>query len=425
MRERERERERDRPRDYLSHDLDADRPTSSRHDARTGEHGTRPPSGRPPAHLRTAATNGKAEPVMSAREISELEDKKRREEAEYKRRVEEQVEMMEEDDEEREQRLIEERRRRRAEIAAKFKAQQSAAGAEVAPKAVAVQDTTHKVASCASAAASTEVGSAPAPLTGGGAAAEPNAEPSTLAVPPSGDDVPPDTMPVEQGGEVESESEEGPPRAPLRRTPSSELTVEERKKETELRAFMLAHRRQFEGGAAPRAQGERGAEGKGSAPADAAQTADIEKMDDGGFDMFNDDVEAVANPEAQLDEAAAMDRGDNYDDKEGYFAHRVGDLLNDRYKVRRDTSTLALSRPPTPRQYLAAAPRISAFNKQAGPYRRHLDRPLQLMCVQTARRSRTLGALAARVLAVVAPHNRNPRSSSCAALRWPASASHV
>ena len=25
--------------------------------------------------------------------------------------------------------------------------------------------------------------------------------------------------------------------------------------------------------------------------------------------------------------------GDNYDDKEGYFAHRVGDMLNDRYKV--------------------------------------------------------------------------------------------
>jgi len=28
-----------------------------------------------------------------------------------------------------------------------------------------------------------------------------------------------------------------------------------------------------------------------------------------------------------------MDRGDNYDDKEGYFAHRIGDILNDRYKV--------------------------------------------------------------------------------------------
>ena len=28
-----------------------------------------------------------------------------------------------------------------------------------------------------------------------------------------------------------------------------------------------------------------------------------------------------------------MDRGDNTDDKEGYFAHRVGDVLNDRYKV--------------------------------------------------------------------------------------------
>merc|ERR1719440_2023512 len=37
--------------------------------------------------------------------------------------------------------------------------------------------------------------------------------------------------------------------------------------------------------------------------------------------------------EEAVDEAAAMDRGDNYDDKEGYYAHRVGDVLNDRYKV--------------------------------------------------------------------------------------------
>jgi len=28
-----------------------------------------------------------------------------------------------------------------------------------------------------------------------------------------------------------------------------------------------------------------------------------------------------------------MDRGDNYDDKEGYYAHRIGDIFNDRYKV--------------------------------------------------------------------------------------------
>jgi len=34
-----------------------------------------------------------------------------------------------------------------------------------------------------------------------------------------------------------------------------------------------------------------------------------------------------------VDEAAMMDRGDNYDDKEGYYAHRVGDMLADRYKV--------------------------------------------------------------------------------------------
>jgi serine/threonine-protein kinase PRP4 len=54
-----------------------------------------------------------------------------------------------------------------------------------------------------------------------------------------------------------------------------------------------------------------------------------------GFDMFSDDVEevAVAQNNDEVDEAAAMDRGDNYDDKEGYFAHRTGDVLNDRYKV--------------------------------------------------------------------------------------------
>jgi len=50
--------------------------------------------------------------------------------------------------------------------------------------------------------------------------------------------------------------------------------------------------------------------------------------------MFTDDVEDVPDaPIDEIDEAAAMDRGDNYDDKEGYFAHRIGDILNDRYKV--------------------------------------------------------------------------------------------
>ena len=56
------------------------------------------------------------------------------------------------------------------------------------------------------------------------------------------------------------------------------------------------------------------------------------KGEGGGFDMFNDDVEAAANVE-EVDEAAMMDRGDNYDDKEGYYAHRIGDILNDQYKV--------------------------------------------------------------------------------------------
>ena len=74
------------------------------------------------------------------------------------------------------------------------------------------------------------------------------------------------------------------------------------------------------------------------AAAETAEKAEGEGEGDkaDGFDMFNDDVEEAEVAEEALDEAAAMDRGDNYDDKEGYYAHRIGDLLNDRYKVRAD-----------------------------------------------------------------------------------------
>lgn len=74
--------------------------------------------------------------------------------------------------------------------------------------------------------------------------------------------------------------------------------------------------------------------GDGAAPAAGATEGEAEEAAEGGggFDMFNDEVEEVEATD-EVDEAAAMDRGDNYDDKEGYYAHRVGDILNDRYKV--------------------------------------------------------------------------------------------
>lgn len=272
---------------------------------------------------------------MSTQELAELEERKRREEADYKKRVEEQVELMEMDDEEREQKLIEERRRRRAEIAAKFKAQPPSACAAAdaaAPTAVPAPEK-HKVESSASAAASAGNGSAPGPPNGGGAAAGPYAEPSALATPPAGDETAPQTELAEQADGAESESEEGEAPA-ASRVLSSDLSLEDRKKETELRAFMLAHRRQTEGGQPRRERVAPAAATAASSSAGTSQKAGAEEEGDVGFDMFNDDVEEVTNPELMLDEAAAMDRGDNYDDKEGYYAHRVGDVLGERYKVR-------------------------------------------------------------------------------------------
>jgi hypothetical protein len=293
---------------------------------------------------------------MSAQELAELEERKKREEADYKKRVEEQVELMEMDDEEREQRLIEERRRRRAEIAAKFKAQPPSASAatDAAALTAVPAPEKHKVESSASAAASTGNGSAPGPPNGGGAAAGPHAEPSALAAPPAGDERAPQTEQGEQVDGAESESEEGEFPA-ASRVMSSDLSLEDRKKETELRAFMLAHRRQTEGGQ-QQSRRERAAPAAAAAAlssADTAQKTGADEEVDGGFDMFNDDVEEVTNPELMLDEAAAMDRGDNYDDKEGYYAHRVGDVLGERYKVR-------CPPPARPAQPLPAARRVQS-----------------------------------------------------------------
>jgi len=56
-----------------------------------------------------------------------------------------------------------------------------------------------------------------------------------------------------------------------------------------------------------------------------------------GFDMFTDSPVRAAALRAQGVGAAASaaqhDRGDSYDDVEGYFSHRTGDVLNGRYKI--------------------------------------------------------------------------------------------
>lgn len=105
--------------------------------------------------------------------------------------------------------------------------------------------------------------------------------------------------------------------------PGAAVSDEARARESELKAFMLARLKSTEKGSKPR-----------EPPPKKADQAEADDPDGGGggFDMFNDDVEDV-DREAELDEAAAMDRGDNYDDKEGYYAHRVGDVLAERYKV--------------------------------------------------------------------------------------------
>jgi serine/threonine-protein kinase PRP4 len=146
-------------------------------------------------------------------------------------------------------------------------------------------------------------------------------------------------------GASESEEEEEASRAPkVQRAGSHEISEEARQKEAELRKYLQEHRRRSESVHAPsKPQQEAGSTGEGAAAASASGGED--KGGDGGdggdgggarggFDMFNDEVDEKAIPiEEAVDEAAMMDRGDNYDDKEGYFAHRVGDMLNERYKV--------------------------------------------------------------------------------------------
>jgi len=156
---------------------------------------------------------------------------------------------------------------------------------------------------------------------------------------------------------------------PLQRVTSKDgpLSEDAKKKEAELRKYLLEHNRRREslksgadkakvtapsqsepagdadpatgpagGGGEPDVSGAATAtEGASEATKPDAPSSKKAAADDGGFDMFSetfDEKVDEANME-EVDEAAMMDRGDNYDDKEGYFAHRVGDILNDRYKV--------------------------------------------------------------------------------------------
>ena len=79
-----------------------------------------------------------------------------------------------------------------------------------------------------------------------------------------------------------------------------------------------------------------------------------------------------------------MDRGDNYDDKEGYYAHRIGDILNERYKVARASAPRrSASRAGGAFDALDAAPPL-------GPQRRG-DR---VICAHCTLLGRLLAALA-------------------------------
>ena len=158
------------------------------------------------------------------------------------------------------------------------------------------------------------------------------------AVRARGDEGAPSTT-AEQASDSDEESA-----VPLQRLSSQETsrfaTAEDAKrKEEELRKYMLNHRRRSEGGGEP-ANGEPENGGGGASEAQPTSTASEgatggTAASGGGFDMFGEGEEetVAAGLADEADEAAMMDRGDNYDDKEGYYAHRVGDILDDRYKV--------------------------------------------------------------------------------------------
>jgi len=374
-RERERERARERERDDAHRDRDPRfdpraHQERERDAAREGGRGAVPPP--PPPR------SSEADRQEAAEEAARLKQKKVAEEQEYKKRVEEQVQELEMNEEEREQKLIEERRRRRAEIAAKFKHQQEASAPEAMAQSKVGMPSAHEPAAAPASVA--PPGTVPGALASGppliynngsAPATAPLSAPSALPTTVSpGETEAPEPMETDSdatgaaasgralggggecggggGGRGKGDSDDDIAEEPkLELTAGMPLSVEQRKKEDELRAYLLEHRRRMEGGKDADAATAKAvtAAPAAAAVADAAEGAPTgrdakgdakrdEGGDDDGFDMFNDEVEAPEGlAEEAVDEAAMMDRGDNYDDKEGYYAHRIGDVLSERYKV--------------------------------------------------------------------------------------------
>jgi hypothetical protein len=180
----------------------------------------------------------------------------------------------------------------------------------------------------------------------GGAHIQGGAHKGDSAAPPGLPGLPTDDLAVADGQENDEDSDEDGPRPELRRVTSTD--EEGKRKEAELRQYLANHRRRSEAfGSGPKnpkadeAGGEpsEAATGVGAAAGSSSDTKAAGGAEGaGGFDMFSETFteKEIDGPNMEeVDEAALMDRGDNYDDKEGYYAHRVGDILNDRYKVRR------------------------------------------------------------------------------------------
>ena len=358
--DRDRERERDRDREYRERDRgDRDR---DRRDHEEGGGGSREEGLPLSTGAGPASADRRPNHVREAEErAAALAAKKAKEEEEYQRRVAEQMAEVEENEEEAEARLIEERRRRRAEIAARHAAAKAAASngaAEPSGSAVVPQvDPPHALAA--------EAASAPAPGSSGPAGASTSAAPGS-AFPPStrspattaaagtmassyptetaagagagrGSAVADAEMPnddaeiLASADAANSDSDDDAERSNVpQRQGSHEMSAEARVRESELRKYLMEQRRSEDSAATAKIAAAAAAKAEAMVKA-AAETGD----DAGGFDMFNDEVDEreVADEANAVDEAAAMDRGDNYDDKEGYYAHRVGDVLNDRYKI--------------------------------------------------------------------------------------------
>lgn len=354
--DRERDRDRDRERDQRDPERERDRDRVDRgrapaagDDVRRDREGR---EGKPERDGRAVRAPDRAEgPAAPAamqqgkQDAEALAAKKKAEDEEYRQRVEKQMEDAELNGEDAEQRLIEERRRRRAEIAARHQQKPPEPKPQQVPGGSG-ESTTAPLASNETSVAimNPESGSAVcAQPANGCTTTEPTAEPSAANTAMAAGDAPPEEAGgmddgESGGGDADSDDDDTLAPAALHKMRSTDLSEHDRKMENELRAYLLQHRRQQEG--TSKSQGVAPAPAPAAASAAEGAVKQTEGADDGGgFDIFNDEVEEIDAVEEAVDEAAMMDRGDNYDDKEGYYAHRVGDVLNDRYKVSEDGHT--------------------------------------------------------------------------------------